>query len=344
MALLGGHLQTSRYQPMRQLRFWLGIVVSIVCLALAVRDVNLAEVQAALVDANYAYVLLVALLTLAGLVIRALRWRLLFYPMKGLVFGKVLTVLSIGYLLMNVLPARLGDVARAYLLGDLTGVSKARALSTIVVERVADVLVVVLFLSSLVFLIPLPEWAVQSGVALGAGFLALAVFLVLFANFREGGIGLLRRVVSRVRWLDREGLWRLVDSLMDGLEILRHPAQGGVFFGISVLIWVVGIAQFYFGMVALDLGLPVEAAIFVMCVTALGMTVPSTPGYIGVWEYIIVLSLSLFGVDKSRALSCALVIHAVVYLSTTAAGVISLWRESLAMAILREEVLPQGKS
>ena len=112
----------------------------------------------ALQGANYVFVVVTVLMTVLGLFGRALRWQLLFYPTKGLPLSKVFAVLNIGYLLMNVLPARLGDVARAILLGELTGVSKARALSTIVVERVTDVLVVLLFLASVVFFVPVPEW------------------------------------------------------------------------------------------------------------------------------------------------------------------------------------------
>lgn len=329
---------------MKQLRFWVGIGISVVCLALALRDVRLDEVGAALSQASYPWVLLTVAMTLFGLAARAVRWRLLFYPQTDLPLARLFTVLNIGYLLMNVLPARLGDVARAYLLGDLIGVSKARTLSTIFVERIADVLVVLLFLASLVFFMPVPDWAAQTGVLLAAGFLALTVFLVALARNRVAGVQLARRVVGFVPLLDRPGLWHLLDSLLDGIEILRHWRPAVQLLAISIFIWILGVVQFDAVLVAFGLNLPIYAAVFIMCVTALGMTVPSSPGYIGVWEYIIVLALGLFGVDKSLALSCAIVLHGAVYLTTTAAGLISLWRESLAMAILREEVLPQGKS
>ncbi len=329
---------------MKQLRFWVGIGISVVCLALAVRDVRLDEVMAALSQASYPFVLLTVAMTLSGLWMRAVRWRLLFYPKTDLPLGRLFTVLNIGYLLMNVLPARLGDVARAYLLGDLIGVSKARTLSTIFVERMADVLVVLLFLASLVLVMPVPEWAAQTGGLLAVGFLALTVFLVALARNRVAGVLLAKRVVRFVPWLDRPALWHLLESLLDGIEILRYWRPAVQLLVISIFIWILGVVQFDSVLEAFGLGLPIYAAVFIMCVTALGMTVPSSPGYIGVWEYIIVLALGLFGVDKSLALSYALVLHGTVYLTTTVAGLISLWSESLAVAILREEVLPQGKT
>jgi uncharacterized protein (TIRG00374 family) len=329
---------------MKRARLWLGIAISIVCLALALKDVRFDDVAVALGGANYLWILVTALLTVLGMWARVLRWQLLFYPLQDLPFAKLFTVMNIGYLLSNILPARLGDLARAYLLGDLTGVSKARTLSTIIVERVADVLVILLFLAALLPFIPVPEWVTQSSVLLAAGFTGLAAMLVLMARHRQGAMSLLKRLAAYVPWLNREGLWHLMESLLDGLEILRFWQPALKLLVGSILIWLLSVGQFYAAMLAFDLKLPVSAAVFVLCVTALGMTVPSSPGYIGVWEYVIILGLSLFLVEKGLALSYALVLHATVYLTTTVMGVLSLWRESLALSILRQEVLPGGKS
>jgi uncharacterized protein (TIRG00374 family) len=328
---------------MKRLRLWIGILISVLCLGLALKDVRFADVWEALQGANYVLVIITVLMTAVGLFGRALRWQLLFYPKKDLPFAKVFAVLNIGYLLMNVLPARLGDVARAILLGELTGVSKARALSTIVVERVTDVLVILLFLASVVLFVPVPEWAARSAMLLGVAFVGLAVVLVAFARQRERGLALLHRLARLAPFVDRESVWHLVGSLLDGLEILRYWRAAGQLLLGSVLIWLLALIQFHSVILAFDLQVPVAATVFIMCVTALGMTVPSSPGYIGVWEYIIVLGLSIFGVDKSHALSYALVLHFSVYATTTLMGVFSLWRESLAMSILREEVLTEGK-
>lgn len=327
---------------MKQARFWLGIGISLICLALALKDVQFADVLIALRGANYALILITALLTAVGLWTRALRWQLLFYPVKGIPLSKLFTVMNIGYLLSNIFPARLGDLARAYLIGDLAGVSKARALSTIIVERVTDVLVIILFLVALMPFIPVPNWATQSSLLLGLGFLALAAFLVILAHQRERGVALLRRIVRFIPRLDRPGLWGLLESLLDGLDILRFRWPAAQLVIGSILIWFIAIAQFYSAMLAFDLRLPLAAVVFVLCVTALGMTVPSSPGYIGVWEYLIILGLGLFGVEKSLALSYTLVLHATVYVTTTVMGVLSLWKESLAISILQKQVLPES--
>lgn len=329
---------------MKRGRFWFGIAVSLLCLALALKDVHLAEVATALGGANYAWVAVTVLITAFGLWTRALRWRLLFFPLKALPLNHLFAVVNIGYLLNNVLPARLGDVARAYLIGDLTGVSKARALSTIFLERVVDVLIIIAFLAGLTVVMPLPDWAASSGVVLGLGFCALAVLLVVLPHQRDRALSVLRWVVGRVPFLDRPGLWRLAESLLDGMEVLRFPRPAAQLVVGSIFIWILSALQFYVTMLAFDMPLPPTAAVFVLCVTALGMTVPSSPGYIGVWEYLIIMGLSLFQVDKSIALSYALVLHFAVYLTTTAMGVLSLWKESLGLSLLQEKVKSEVES
>ena len=80
---------------------------------------------------------------------------------------------------------------------------------------------------------------------------------------------------------------------------------------------------------------PPTAALLVLCTTALGMVIPSSPGYIGVYEYIVVLALSLFGVEREMALSYGLVLHGVIYVGQSLLGVLGLWRESLSYSDIR---------
>lgn len=327
----------------RQGRFWLGVAISLLCLFLAIKDIDLADVLAALRGANYGPVLGTALLTALGMWARALRWQLLFYPRTDMPVGKLLSVLNIGYLLNNILPARLGDLARAYIIGRLTGVSKARALSTILVERVVDVLVVAFFLAALLPFIPVPEWAARPGLLIGLAVLSIAGFLVILARERQRATTIVGHLLHFSPWLERRGVRQLATSLLDGLEVLRFPGPAALLGIGSVLIWGISIAQFHAALVAFDLQLPITATIFILSVTALGMTVPSSPGYIGVWEYTIVLALSPFQVEKSLALSYALVLHATVYLTLTIMGLVSLWLEGLALGMISQEVMPAAE-
>ena len=323
---------------MRKNRFWIGIAISLICLILALKDVHFAEIGRALGQANYFYLIPALAAVLAGLGVRAVRWRLLFYPQRDLHLGRLFSVMNIGYLLNNVFPARLGDLARPYLIGDLEKVSVARALSTVVVERVLDVITVVLFLALLIPFVPLPPWAARSGLVAGALFAALALLLIAISYQKERGLRLVERLLGLVPRLDGQKWLGSFGSLMDGFAVLR--AQGALPGLIlwSLVAWICSAFINYFVMLAFDPRLPFTAAVFVLCVTALGMTVPSSPGYVGVFDYLTVMALSLFAVEKDLALSYALVLHALLYISMSLMGLLALWRESYSLRGIESRV------
>ncbi|HSJ58082.1 MAG TPA: lysylphosphatidylglycerol synthase transmembrane domain-containing protein, partial [Anaerolineae bacterium] len=165
---------------MKKARFWIGILISIVALAFAFRQVNPREVWEALGGVNY-WLLAASLVPLVlFLFLRAVRWRQLFYPQRGLRLSNLLSVICIGYLLSNIFPARLGDVARAYLIGDTEEVSRTAAFSTVVAERVLDALAAVAGFFFILPFAPLPEWMVNSGLTVGVvALVAVALFVVL---------------------------------------------------------------------------------------------------------------------------------------------------------------------
>jgi hypothetical protein len=323
---------------MKTNRFWIGMAISLIGLILALKNVHFAEVGRALGQADYLFLIPALAAVLVGLGIRAVRWRLLFYPQRDLPLARLFSVMNIGYLLNNVLPVRLGDLSRAYLIGETGSVSVARALSTVVVERVLDVMVVVGFLTLLVPCITLPPWAARSGLVAGALFVALALLLIAISYQKERGLRLMGRLLDRVPRLDGQKWLASVGSLMDGFAVLR--AQGALPGLIlwSLLAWTCSAFINYFVMLAFNPHLPFTAAVFVLCVTAMGMTVPSSPGYVGVFDYLTVLALSLFNVGKELALSYALVLHALLYVSMSVMGLIGLWREDTSVRSIGSSV------
>jgi len=132
------------------------MLVSVLCLYLAARGIDFHSLLEALRQVRVIWLLLaLGLLVLIALA-RAYRWRLLFYPLQGLKVGRLFNLLNIGYLVSSVTPLRMGDVLKAYLCAELEGLSIARTLSTVVVERIADTLTVVLLLLVLLPLVSLP--------------------------------------------------------------------------------------------------------------------------------------------------------------------------------------------
>jgi uncharacterized protein (TIRG00374 family) len=346
-------------------RFWVGIVISIVALALAFRQVDFRAVWAALIGANY--VLLVASLVplILFLVLRAFRWRLLFYPTKGLRVPNLFAVINIGYLLSNIFPARLGDVARAYLIGDSEDVSRASAFSTIVAERVLDALCAVGGFFLVLPFAPLPDWMIRAGLVIGAAALAVLVLFVVLSRRREFTLGLLDRILSLLRWpdcetmsgvwerlatrtrigflaglpwVDRSGIARFVGSLIDGLSGITTLRLGPVLVLWSVLIWAVISVFYWLVVLAFDASQPFVAGLAIASVTALGMTVPASPGYIGVFEILARETMVLFGMQPELALGNALVAHAIVYLVYTVMGLVSMAQQNLSYTDIQQRI------
>ena len=315
---------------MDKVRLFLGIAISLASLALALRGVQFSEVADSLGRTNYV-LLLPAVATIPfTLWARTLRWKLLFFPITHVHLSKLFSVLNIGYLISGVFPFRLGDVARAFLIGELESVSRARALSTIVVERLLDTLTIVLFLVLLLPLLDVPEWIVRPGIGVGVGFLGLGVFLFALSYQQERAVSVFERLSRPLprTWQKRSAAG--FASLVGGFEILRERSVALPILTWSIFIWGSTALLNYLVMLAFDLQLPFTAAVLLLCVTTLGMVVPSSPGYVGVFHYLSVLSLSFFGVDQALALSYALVLHALVYIILVLAGVACLWRESFS--------------
>lgn len=356
---------------MKKARVWLGILISVLALAFAFRQVDLKAVGSALVEANY-WVLAASVIPLVVfLVMRAFRWKLLFYPKQGLHVVNLFAVINIGYLLSNIFPARLGDVGRAYLIGDTEDVSRASAFSTVVAERVLDALCAVGGFFIVVPFAPLPEWMVRSGAVVGVlALLAVIVFVVLVGR-RDWSLHLLERILGALRWperetvarfwarladrtrlrfmaglpwVDRAALVEMAGSLIDGLSGITTVRLGPPLLLWSVTIWAVISGFYWLVLLAFDPSQPFAAGLAVASVTALGMTVPSSPGYIGVFEVLTRETMVIFGMEPETALSYALVAHAIVYIVYTFLGLLSMAQQNVTYAEIQERIAAEGET
>ena len=308
--------------------FWIGLVVSLGALALAFRGLRWGGVGDSLLDANYGLLALAVALMLLSLVLRGQRWAVLFYPRKGMSLGNLTGALNVGYAFNNILPLRVGELARAYVIGEAEDVSSAHALSTIVVERTLDTLTVVALLLITIPFIDAPDWVKGPAVLVGLGFLGLAVLLAAVSAAQERAMALVSRLARFLPKRFRARTERAAESALEGFAVLRRPAVLAQAVGWSVASWLTSAALVFVTLRAFDLELSFTAALFVMGATSLGMIVPSSPGYIGVYHAIAIESLvTVFDVGRDQAASFALVQHAILYLTPIVIGAVYLWRE-----------------
>jgi uncharacterized membrane protein YbhN (UPF0104 family) len=310
-----------------------GLALGVLLLVLAIRGVDGLALRQSLTGANPWWVAL-GLLAVAGTAAaKVLRWRLLFYPShEGLRLSTLVSALLIGQTINLLLPARLGELARAYLVAQDEKRSALSVLGTIVVEKTLDGL-------ALLLLMPLPPWLRLSGglAALMTG--ALLAMVLLFTGARQ-------RVVTASDWLGQIlpvlrslRLGERVSSLGDGLGSLRAWGVQGRLLIWTAAIWVLAGLTNYFVLLALRIEVPLLlASVLVLTVVHLGLVVPTSPARIGVFHYLCLLALSLLGVEESAALAFGLVLHGIVVLPVLALGLVCLWRENLSLYRLAADV------
>lgn len=315
---------------MKQARIVGGLVISVVFLALAFRGVRFHEVGAALRGANYLWLLPAIAAIVASIGVRALRWRLLFYPRTDLRFSSLFGALNVGYLVNDVLPLRLGEVVRAYLLSQLEDVRAARALSTVAVERVLDMVVTLAYLAAVLPFVALPEGAaakvmVITIVAVGA----LAVMLVM-GVMRERTHRLARVVTGRLPARHADHAHGVLDQFLHGFAVLSTPRVAAPVLALSLVVWGLAAIGIWCVLFAFHLALSPAAPIFVLALVSLAFVVPASPGYVGVFHLAVVSALRAFAVDGSVALSYAFVAHIIAFAPPMVLGAVYLWRSGLS--------------
>jgi uncharacterized protein (TIRG00374 family) len=236
----------------------------------------------------------------------------------------------------NLLPGRVGELARAYLTGTREGVSRSLVLATIVVERVCDGLTLIAFMTITLLLFPLP---------IGNPRLELVVYgaTAVFASATLVLVGMLvmpRVVLRPVNALSRRmphelgtRLDRLASSFLEGLTALRNPRAVSEIAGLSLAIWLLECASYVLILRAFPLDLSaaewIAAAAILLVFVNLGIMLPSAPGYIGTYQFFATLALGAFHVGSSYAFGLSIVAHTMQFGLITGIGMLSLWRLGL---------------
>lgn len=326
---------------LRRLSPVIGLLMTVVFLALVLLNVDLSKMRAALATANYAYVVPAILLTLAGYVTRGLRWMVILQPSKRVSFASAFSVLMIGFTANNLLPARMGEVVRAYALGRKESMSKSLSLATIVVERIFDGVTLMGLLAALSLVYTLPGWGqvLARGGVLVFGTATLGIAVLLFQEklaLRVLDL-LLRPFPARLA----KAVQRIARYFLEGLHALRSGRRLAQIVALSLLVWALEASSYMMMMIAFHLPMGgidrVYAGVFLLTVINLGNIVPAAPGYAGSFEFFAVQALTTFsaGVTSEMALAMAAVSHAYQYVLVTGFGLFFLWRMGLSLRTLQ---------
>ncbi len=318
---------------MKRLQFWLGIVISIIFLAWALRELHLSEVWLALRTARYIWIIPGIIVYFFGVWARTWRWHYMLRPFKAVPLSRLFPVVCIGYMGNNIYPFRAGEVIRSYVLKRKEDISMSGSLATVLVERIFDGLVMLLFVFvALPFTTHVPDvyrkWVIGFSAAFGV---ALVIFILLAAHpptTRRLYDGFANRLVPG-RFRSRLG--DLFDRFMMGLASLRSGRAVLMIFVTSVVVWLAETVKYWFVMHAFDFEVSFLVLMLMNGIVNLFTSLPAAPGYVGTFDAPGIEILDKAGaVNRQVATAYTLVLHAALWLPITALGVYYFYKEQLS--------------
>jgi uncharacterized protein (TIRG00374 family) len=319
----------------RNPRVWIGIAVSALFLALLLRQVDRAELIAALREVRLSWLALAVVVELAALWVRGLRWREVLTPTVRISSTDAAALLLIGYAANNLLPMRAGEMVRAQLLHERHRASRLAALGTIVVERVFDGLTLALLLAATIALGGGDDTLRALAALMMAAFSGALLVLALLSwqpRFADWLISLLRVAPPAIRPRARA----LLGNFLGGLGALRGMRAWSTVAVLSAVTWALEAIAYWFVGEAFAFGISPWAYFGVCAAANLAIAVPSTAGGVGPFEFFARQVLIAFGVSSAAGTAYALVLHALVLVPVVLIGLALLWRHHLGIrSVLR---------
>lgn len=325
-----------RILRLKWLRWSMGFLLMAALLYLSLRDVPPQEVWRSLQQAD-SWLLLAALASVAiNTAAKLARWMVMTKRGDASIPTRdLLAALLIGQTVNWFAPGRLGDLSRVYLAGRRGG-SRSFLLGTLAIEKVIDLLAYAMLFLAIILLLPMPDWLADSGVTLTL----LAIFLSLTIGLVAARPGMIeKRLPWLLGWLPekwRAALQPRLQMALSSLGVLRLRGDVIRLVGLTVLVWGTAVWTNDLVLRSLGLGLPWKASVLVLVALQAGISIPVVPGRFGLFEYMCILSLSVYGVAESLGLSFGLLLHAIVLAPTSLASLVAYW-----MVGVRLRELPQ---
>ena len=313
----------------------LSLVVSGGFLYLAFRNVELDELGRALARVDGGWLLVAVVVSLLIMVFRAWRWQLELWPLERVPLGRLWVISSVAYLAINLLPVRLGEVVRPWLLSRRSRVSFSNVVGNLVLEKTVDLVVVVVYiLVGLLTIGALPPW-VRRLALFPTGVAAVLVSLVLLFWWK-GEVFVERWVLRVLPQRFGRRLRAILASVAEGMKVLPNTGLLLAVFVVSLALWFLPIVSSYVMIRAFELDAPFSAALVVFIFIGFGTALPNLPGMIGPYQYACQLALGLFGVSQVDGLAYGLVLNAVQFLTLVAQGLCALPIAGVRFADIRK--------
>ena len=286
-----------------------GIIVSVILIYFSIQGVEYEKILAGMRNVKYAFLIPTLLLILCTSFLRSVRWGVILSPIDKISQKRLFPITCIGYMALTLIPMRIGELLRPYLVSTKSQIPLSSALGTIFVERVLDLLTLLFILVLVVSISNIPEWII------GAGHVFLLTFVVLicilFLLYYKTGfcLRLFRPLLNRLPQKLNIRIEGLVRNFVEGFRIISNPKRFLYTIFLSVLIWVFSGLGVYCLFFFHSFHLSLISAFAVLVITVIGVSLPAAPGFLGNFQFACIMALSICGVAKSDAFAFSMVFY-----------------------------------
>ncbi len=317
----------------KHIRILIGLGISGIFLYLALRGIEWNSAWEAVHDCKYEYVLPALIVYLIALWVRAYRWTFLLPPGVHLKTSRAFPIFILGCFANNILPLRMGDLYRAYILGKKENISKSSAFASIFVDKVFDALAVLTFLGIAAWALSsrFPDWekrVLQSAsvVLLGG---VVALWLILWN--RDWANKVIDRITPFIPGRFRTKMTKMIHNFLDGLNTLKNHQLVVTAFILSLVSWSIEALMYHILATSMGVYPPLYASAIILAVVNLAMMIPASPAGVGTFEYFAIKTALPFFPSKSVAASYSIVVHLGWFIPISLMGIYYLWKENLSL-------------
>ncbi len=327
-------------------RFWKivpGYAIAIVCLIWIFHDIRIRDLTHSMTSINWWWVAGAVFLDILSYVCQGMRWSLLLHPLGRVSTFRATEAIYAGLFVNEMMPMRLGEVLRIYLVSLWIPVRFAVVIPSILVERLFDAIWLALAFGITVFAVPLPKYLVNAEGILG--FTALAtIALFAYLVFCKKAEGAARPVAAWRRWRPVRWFSGLFEKMAGGIRDIGRSRFFYSSFGISLLLLLGQILSYWFVMQAYGLKLSFWHGAAVFLIVHIGTIIPGAPSNIGTYQFFTVVGLTLFGIDKTLATSFSIVVFFILTIPLWVVGMVVFGRLGLSLKKVQTEITALAKS
>ncbi|MCX7747422.1 MAG: flippase-like domain-containing protein [Clostridia bacterium] len=320
-----------------------GLIISLVFVYIAFKGINFSKAAEALGKINYWVIIPAIFIQTSSYYVRSIRWSYMLQSIKRMKASKLFSTLCISYAVNNTMPLRAGDFARAYLIGKKESVSATAAFSSIIIEKIYDGIILLMFLGTVAFAFPFSPWVRRLGIIISCVFFGALLFTIFLVAFRDKTMGFVKYGLKFLPDKPGAKILDLIEKLVDGFEIIKDKKNLIPIALLSILIWLMEASMLFAVAAAFGLDNKLYLSILTLVAVNFAMMVPSSPGYIGPFEVACIQSLNLFKISATIGAAFSIIYRVAIFVPLTVIGYAYLIKEGISISQLTSKDKSKGK-